>query len=150
MRTTTTTIAAAVALTVAGCATPPDRVQPAYVDPMQYRDYSCDQMARSMSNRSRRIADLHGRMQKEATGDAIGVGVSIALFWPAAFLVGIDNNDAQESEYRRLTGEYRALEEQAVLKDCDVSVRSPEQRIQGEAEDEQEAGHEREDGHETP
>lgn len=126
-------IPAAAVAALSGCATSPDKVQPSYVDPMQYRDYECSQLARSMSHRSQRIANMHAQMSDEASDDAVAVGVSAVLFWPAAFFAS-GGNEAQVSEYKRLLGEYEALEEQSVLKDCDIAVASPEERIAAASE----------------
>lgn len=124
----TITLALASTIVIGGCATRPEKVEPAYVDPMQYQSYNCDQIATSMQNRSRRIADLHTRMEEQANDDAAAVGISAILFWPAAFLAS-GGNEQQVAEYRRLKGEYNALQEQGVLKECNIQVASPEERL---------------------
>lgn len=44
------------------------------------------------------------------------MGVSLVLFWPALFFIDGDNPDAQE--YARVKGEYLAVEQAYIKKNC--------------------------------
>lgn len=67
---------------------------------------------------SRKVQEVSGHQDKEASGDAVALGVGLVLFWPALFfMIGDDKKD----ELGRLKGEYEALEQAAIQKNCDVS-----------------------------
>jgi len=58
------------------------------------------------------------------------MGVGLVLFWPALFfLAGSDKKD----ELARLKGEYDALEQAAIQKDCMIASELREARQQREA-----------------
>lgn len=40
---------------VSACATPPDKISASYVSPMQYTDYSCDQIKQELLRVNRRV-----------------------------------------------------------------------------------------------
>lgn len=108
----------AAALTAA-CASSPDRIQAAYVSPLQYKDHDCDQIIAELTRVSRRASDLQGSLQSKADGDTAQMAVGLLLFWPALFLLeGGDGADAQE--YARLKGERDVLEQEAIRKRCDL------------------------------
>jgi hypothetical protein len=46
--------------------------------------------------------------------------VSLLLFWPAAFALG--GNQTVETEYARLKGEYDAVQQAAILKNCNLLI----------------------------
>ncbi len=104
-----------------GCATSPDKIGSSYVSPMQYADYSCKQISLEMTNISRRVSELYGRLDKEAGADTAQMAVGLILFWPALFF--LEGGDGPEAaEYARLKGEREALETVAVQKECDPSM----------------------------
>ncbi|MCM2562892.1 hypothetical protein M8756_12090 [Lutimaribacter sp. EGI FJ00015] len=51
---------------------------------------------------------------QNAQGDAIATGVALVLFWPAAFFVGGDKENAAERS--RLKGEMEASEQASIQK----------------------------------
>ncbi len=78
-----------------------------------------------MQRISRRVHEVSGQQQKEADGDAAALGVGLVLFWPALFfMIGKD----QEAELARLKGEYEALEQAAIEKECNVAAEIEEAR----------------------
>lgn len=104
-----------------GCASSPDKISSSYVSPIQYADYNCKQVALEMTNVSRRVSELYGRLDKEAGADTAQMAVGLILFWPALlFLEGGDGPEA--AEYARLKGQREALETVAVQKECDPSM----------------------------
>ncbi len=97
------------------CSTSPDKIDATYVSPLQYSNYSCDQIRQELIRINRRVAELSGKQQKEATKDAVAMTVALVIFWPALFLlIGPD----QKAEISRLKGEYEALETVAIEKSC--------------------------------
>jgi hypothetical protein len=99
----------------AGCATASKDVTPAYVSPLQFQSYDCQQIAAEAARLQVRVQDLGGRLDQANTNDKVLVAVGVVLFWPALFFVG---NKNQEAEFARLKGEYDALQQQAVQRKC--------------------------------
>lgn len=117
-------IVAATSGLLASCATPPDKIEAAYVSPIQYDNYSCDQIASEAGRVSDRASQALGTQKKKAQGDAVKVGVGIVLFWPA--LLFVDGKGANESEIARLKGEMDTLEKVSIQKECGIQFRRPE------------------------
>lgn len=126
---------------VSACSTTPENVQANYVSPLEYHAYDCDQIAQEMRRVGRRVREVAGHQQDEATNDAIAMGVGLVVFFPALFfLPGGD----KEEELARLKGESEALEQAAIGKNCETLLRQIEQeraaaelRENGESEDSQ-------------
>jgi len=110
-------------LLASGCATSSDKISAAYVSPMQYQSYDCDQIAAEGSRLSQRVMALQGQVDKAASNDKALTGVGVILFFPVLFALG--GNQAQEAEYGRLKGEYEALQQTAILKKCTGAVAAP-------------------------
>ena len=109
---------AAGALGIAGCSTAPDKISAAYVSPLQYSPYDCEQIGMELQRVNRRVIEVSGAQQKDADKDAVAMGVGLVLFWPALFfLAGDDHSD----ELARLKGEYDALESAAIQKKCSIA-----------------------------
>ncbi len=104
-------------VSIAACASHPDKMTSSYVSPMQFQDYSCKQIAGEAGNIERKIGDLYGTLDKTASNDDWQMGVGIVLFWPTLFFLE-GGDGAQAVEYRQLKGEYEALEKVAVQKEC--------------------------------
>jgi len=111
---------AAVAATalLAGCATSPKDIAPAYVSPVLYQNLSCQQLAAEAARVSAAAAAATGAQQQQASKDATMVGVSMILFWPAMFFVGGDKGNA--AEVARLKGEMQAIEQANIQKNCGI------------------------------
>ncbi|MCL8380849.1 MULTISPECIES: hypothetical protein [Xanthobacter] len=107
------------ALATAACAKSADKVSAAYVSPMQFQSYSCQQLAQEAERISARAIALTGAQNNRATSDAVATTVAVVIFWPAAFLVGGD--DAQTAELARLKGEMDAIEQVSIQKKCGIS-----------------------------
>lgn len=103
-----------------GCASGASKITPAYVSPMQYKDYSCDQITAEMQRLSGRANQLAGRLDKAEENDKMIMGAGLILFWPALFALG--GTKEQEAEYSRLKGEYDAIHQMAIQKNCGVST----------------------------
>ena len=104
------------AMLVSGCATSSDKISAAYVSPMQYQSYDCDQIAAESSRLNQRVLALQGQVDKAASNDKALTGIGVILFFPVLFALG--GNQQQEAEYGRLKGESEALQQSAILKKC--------------------------------
>ena len=117
---TASTIACALAL--GACASKPEDIATSYVSPLQYQNYTCNQMRMELARVSRHASDLRGTLQKTASDDQGQVALSL-LFWPTLFfLEGGDGVQAQE--YARLKGERDALEQASIGKNCSIEVQA--------------------------
>ena len=91
-----------------GCATQPKDLPTAYVSPLQYQNYSCDQIAMEMNRVSRKVNEVRSDLKGEADNDLAQMAIGLIIFWPALFfLEGGDGADA--TEFSRLKGEFEAL-----------------------------------------
>ncbi len=99
-----------------GCTTSSKNLTSSYVSPLQYQQYSCNQLAQESSNIQSRVAEIGGALDTRATRDKWVTGAGAVLFWPALFFIG--GNKTQEAEFSRLKGEYEAVQKMAVQKNC--------------------------------
>jgi len=113
-----------------GCATRPENVSAAYISPLQYQSYDCDQVQGELLRVNRHVTEVTGEQKINADRDAVALGVGLVLFWPALFFMA--GGDKSE-QLGRLKGEYDALEQVAVLKKCDVSTQLAQARQEREA-----------------
>ena len=105
---------------LAGCASSSSDIRASYVSPLQYQNYTCQQIAAEAERISARVAELSGVQDDKRTGDAVATGVAVVLFWPAAFMIKGDGQTA--AELGRLKGEFEALEKVAIQKNCGLSL----------------------------
>lgn len=123
----------AVSILVTACASNPDKIDAAYVSPLKYQNYDCQQIGMEMDYIGNRTSKLYQRMKSERTKDNWQMGVGLILFWPALFaLEGGDGPEA--SEYSQLKGEFEALRQTSVQKKCDLNFKSPDEIIKENAE----------------
>ena len=115
------TLSACIAL--AGCATASKDITAAYVSPMQFQSYDCEQLSSETQRIQSRVVQLGGRLDTAASNDKAIAGVGVLLFWPALFALG--GTKQQEADYARLRGEYDAVQQSAILKKCPGIVGSP-------------------------
>lgn len=106
-------------MVLSGCATSSKDITGAYVSPLQYQSYDCDQLRSETLRIQSRVAELGGRLDQAASNDKAIAGVGVILFWPALFALG--GTKQQEAEYGRLKGEYDALQQAAIQKKCGMS-----------------------------
>jgi hypothetical protein len=105
---------------VAACAKSSSEITPQYVSPMEYNGYTCSQIGEEMGVISRHVAELGGQVDKTATNDKIQMGVGIVLLWPTLFF--LDGDTSQAAEYARLRGEFDALEQAGIRKNCNIQI----------------------------
>jgi len=127
-------IAVVASFVLASCAPHADKISAQYVSPLQYQGYNCNQIRMEMQRISRRVNEVAGVQDSQATKDSVALGVGLILFWPSLFfMIGKD----KEAELGRLKGEYEAIEVAAIQKECNIAAEIEEARRMKE---EREAG----------
>lgn len=111
--------AAIFAVSIAGCATPPKDIAPTYVSTTLYENLSCKQLRGEAEAVSARAAQAFGTQDKNRNQDAAMTGVTLVLFWPAAFFLKGDG--AAAADVARLKGEMQAIEQVNRRKDCGIT-----------------------------
>src|SRR5689334_2973750 len=96
-------VSVALCVALAGCATSPKDIAPAYVSPILYQNLSCDQLAQEAARVSHAAAVATGQQEQQAGKDAAMMTVGMILFWPSLFMIGGDKGNA--AEVARLKGE---------------------------------------------
>jgi hypothetical protein len=107
---------------LAGCASSSDKIAASYVSPVLYENFSCRQIAEEATRVSRRAAEAAGVQDSQANKDTALVAVTAVIFWPAAFFVGGDRQNA--AELARLKSEMDALEQASIRKNCGIQFRT--------------------------
>ena len=105
---------------LAGCASSSEAIKASYVSPLQYQGLTCTQIGAEMERVSRRASEVSGVQDSQRSSDQWATAGAIILFWPAAFLVKGDGNTA--AELARLKGEFEALEQAGIQKNCNLRV----------------------------
>ena len=101
---------------LSGCATQSKDIAATYVSPTQYQNLDCNQLTQEAQRIQGRVVELGGRLDQAASNDKMLVGVGMVLFWPALFALG--GTKQTEAEYARLRGEYDAVQQASVQKNC--------------------------------
>ena len=114
-------LVAVAALILASCASRSGDIAPSYVSPIQYDAYTCPQLAEEAQRVAAHAAGAAGAQDSQATKDAIATTAAIVVFWPAAFFIGGDKQNA--SELARLRGEMEAIEQTSIRKKCQIQFR---------------------------
>jgi hypothetical protein len=105
-------------LAVGGCASKSSEITPAYVSPIMYQGYTCQQLAQEAQSVSTRASQVAGAQDDKRTKDQVATGVAVVVFWPAAFLVGGDGPTA--AELAQLKGQMVAIEQASIQKKCGI------------------------------
>lgn len=104
------------AFLMAGCATSSKNIAAASVSPLQYASFECSQLQAESLRLNGKITQLGGRLDEAAANDKAIMGVGLVLFWPALFALG--GTKEQEAEFAKVKGEYDALQQAAIQKNC--------------------------------
>ncbi len=105
------------------CAKSASDVTGSYISPLQYQNYTCLQLGEEAQRISARVAQTSGAQDQKRSNDQVATAAAIIIFWPAAFLVGGD--DQNTAELARLKGEFEAIEKVSVQKSCNLQFRQP-------------------------
>ncbi|MCA0938947.1 hypothetical protein CLG85_020410 [Yangia mangrovi] len=108
-------------IAISGCAKKSQDIPAQYVSPMQFQSYSCSQITEEAQRVSEYSARAVRVQNKTASTDAVATGVAIVLFWPAAFFVS--GNGENANELARLKGQMDALKSASDLKQCGLEFR---------------------------
>jgi hypothetical protein len=101
-----------------GCASSSADITPAYVSPVAYQGYTCQQLALEAQSISTRAASLSGAQDSQRTKDQWSTAAAVVIFWPAAFFVGGDKQTA--AELSLMKGQMVAVEQAAIAKKCNI------------------------------
>lgn len=124
-------LALVLTLFMSACANHTHEIPATYVSPMEYQDYTCKQIGAELGRVSRRVQEVAHEVNKNADGDSAAMAAGLILFWPALFF--IDGDSPQAQEYGRLKGQYDALEQVSVKKNCGIQFgESPFAKIEAE------------------
>ncbi len=111
-----------IAAFISACSTASKDISATYISPLQYKDYNCDQLTAEMQRVAQRVTEIGGRLDQAASNDKTITGVGVILFWPALFALG--GTKQQEADYARLRGEYDAINQAAIQKDCKLTIQA--------------------------
>src|SRR5712671_7917666 len=106
-----------------GCASSSAEITPAYVSPVAYQSYTCQQLALEAQAISTRAATLSGAQDSQRSKDGLATAAAIVIFWPAAFFVGGDKQTA--AELAQMKGQMVAVEQAANAKRCGIQFQGP-------------------------
>lgn len=114
------TAAIATCYLLTACATAPDKIEAAYISPVNYESFSCEQLREEAVRISNRAAEVTGAQQKRAENDAVAMGVALILFWPAIFALK-GKGGAIEQEVASLKGQMEAVRSVSEQKACGIT-----------------------------
>ncbi|MDB2444185.1 SHOCT domain-containing protein [Gammaproteobacteria bacterium] len=116
-------------ISIISCASNPDTIDAAYVSPLKYAAYDCDQIGAELGYVGQRTNTLYSNLRDKRSKDNWQMGVGLILFWPTLFaLEGGDGADA--AEYAQLKGEFEALRQNSVEKRCALALQSPDEILE--------------------
>jgi hypothetical protein len=95
------------AVVASACAKKADKITASYVSPLIYENYDCNQLAAEGQRLGAKAAQVAGVQDKQATNDAVAMGVGLVLFWPSLFF--IKGGKQTEAELAQLRGQMNAL-----------------------------------------
>ena len=106
-------------LVLAACATQPEEIATAYVSPLHYKNFDCEQLEMEAERVSRRALELRASLKDRADTDEVQMGVGLILFWPTLFF--LEGGDGAEAmEYARIKGERDAIEIRSIKQKCAI------------------------------
>jgi hypothetical protein len=115
-------------LALSSCASHPDKIQMEYVSPYKYEDYNCEKIGNELERVSRSLNELYRSLEAEAVADKRQMAGGMFFIVPLLWLEGGDGVDA--AEYSHLRGEFMALKDVAIKKQCDPKIIPPDPKDQ--------------------
>ena len=85
---------------------------------MAYQSYTCQQLALEAQAVSTRAATLSGVQDSQRTKDQWATAAAVVVFWPAAFFVQGDKQNA--AELANMKGQMTAIEQASIAKKCNI------------------------------
>lgn len=114
---------AALCVVLAGCASSSSEITPSYVSPVVYQGFTCQQLAMEAQAVSQRAATLSGVQDSQRTKDGWATAAAVVVFWPAAFFVQGDKQNA--AELANMKGQMVAIEQASNAKKCGIQFQGP-------------------------
>jgi len=102
-------------LTLTACAPHPDVVKGQYVSRAPYQNQDCDQLKQEHAIASSKESGLVDLEKSDHTRDIVVGVVCLILFWPACFMLLMDDHESALSQTR---GEREAVDSMLVDKRC--------------------------------
>jgi hypothetical protein len=118
-----------IALLVAGCASPSKGIAPSYVSPLTYKHLTCQDIEVEVHRVIDRAVEVAEMVDARASEDDFKMAMGMIVFLPPLFF--IEGNGPEATEYAALQGQYEALKEISLQKQCDIEIISPT-RFDGE------------------
>jgi hypothetical protein len=115
-------IAVLTALLLAGCASSAADVAPSYVSPIQYQTFTCPQLAAEAQRVSAAAAAASGAQDSQRTKDEVATTAAVIIFWPAAFFVQGDKQNA--AQLALLKGQMDAIQQESIAKNCNIQFQT--------------------------
>ncbi len=107
----------------AGCAQKTGQIKATYASTMKYQKYSCNQLGSEITSITQRARIISKQQNKTATKDAIVMTVGLVVFAPALLFMAAGED--QKVEIGRLKGEYNAIRDVALQKNCKFARHMP-------------------------
>ena len=104
------------ALLLGGCASKSADITPAYISPVTYQNFTCQQLQMEAEGVSQRAAVASGQQDKARKNDVVKTTVGVVLFWPV--LLFNEGDGAKANEVANLKVQMRAIEQASVQKNC--------------------------------
>lgn len=103
---------------LSACASSPKKIEAAYVSPIKYQSFNCDQIRLERTAVEYHVNILYHSLKKRTRWDATKMGVGAVLFLPALFFIKDDGTKA--AEFAQMKGEYSALRMAAQDRGCAI------------------------------
>ena len=107
----------------AGCAQQAAQIAPTYVSPLQFADYSCEQINSEAQRVASQATAAIGAQNQQASNDQAAMAVGLIIFWPAIFMTA-GSSAAQETEIGQLKGQMQALEQASIQGNCGIQFQT--------------------------
>ena len=108
----------ALGVALGGCASSSEDIMPAYVSPVAYQTYTCQQLALKAQSISKSRNPFRRSRRPAHRRPMVNRGSSGVIFWPAAFFVGGDRQTA--AELAQMKGQMVAVEQASIAKNCGI------------------------------
>lgn len=118
---------------ITGCASNSSELKAAHVSTSGFKGLSCTELHADLQSSINVVNELTTVIDDKADNDKAQMAIGMILFWPTLFaLEGGDGTEA--AEYSRLKGEINAMEEVAILNQCQPAIEVAQKYHAGEQE----------------
>ena len=97
-----------VVLSLAACATNPDKIASSYVSALEYSKFSCQELYTARARNERDVTALHAAMKTRSRVNTTAGIVGAVLFWPALFFMK-DKDHVSDARLAELKGRRTAI-----------------------------------------